>query len=111
MRTGLRDSPRSPRTRELVVAQVGLLVGLEIDVHGVERDQCRKQRRVGLRQVADRHDGTAGSPVDRGTNLGELEIEPRAVERGLGGTHRRVTLGGRRLAGVELLARNRPRVD
>ena len=110
-RTGLRDAvalaagARARRSAGRSARRV------EVDVHGVERDQRRQQRRVGLRQVADRHQGAAGAAVDRRTHLGELEVEPRAVDRGLGGAHRALPWRGRRLAGVELLARDRLRVD
>ena len=64
-----------------------------------------------LHEVAHRHGGAAHPAGDRRADLGPLEIQARGRERGLGDANRGGTFGLGGYAGVELLARDRPRLD
>jgi len=93
--------------RQCHVAQIGLLVRLEVDIDRVLRDHAGQHALVGLGQIADRQHGAADAPGDGRAHLGEAEIELGHGQRRLGRPHVRVALGQAGLARVEFLARDR----
>ncbi len=92
---------------ELVVAQIGLLIAFEVHVHRIQRYHGGQQRGIGLGQIALGDHRAPGAAIDRRPHLGELQIQPRAGDRGFGGIHAGVALRGGGLARFEFLARDR----
>src|SRR5690242_18697735 len=57
------------------VAQIALLVAVEIDVHRILGHQCRQQRLICAGEIARRHESAADTPGDRSTYFGKAEIK------------------------------------
>ncbi len=96
---------------ECVVTKIGLLVAVEIHVHRVERDECGQQRGVGLREVASGDQRTSGATGNRRAYFGELQVQLRIGDSGLGTANRRVALRAGSMARLEFLAGDDLRVD
>jgi hypothetical protein len=83
-----------------------VLVGIEIRIHRVLRDQGGQHALVGLGHIAHGEQGAAGTARDGRAHLGEVELQPRGGQLGLGRTHLGRGLG-QRGPRVGLLARDR----
>ena len=80
---------RAPRPAG--VAQIGLLVAVEVEIHGVDRDDGGEHRAGGrprLDQVAGGHQRVTHPPRNRRADPGPLQVEPGGLDRGLGGADR-----------------------
>ena len=73
--------------RELLVAQVSALVARERDVHGVHRGERREHRLARIDEVARLHHGLAGAALEGRPDVGEAEVELRALGVGARGEH------------------------
>jgi hypothetical protein len=84
-----------------------VLVGIEIRIHRVLRDQGGQHALVGLGHIAHGEQGAAGTARDGRAHLGEVELQPCGGQLGLGRTHLGRGLGQRCGPRVGLLARDR----
>ena len=78
-----------PRARHPQAFERGLLIGLEIDMHGIHRYQRGQQGLVRIGQIAPSHHGTAGTAIHRGSNAGVLQIQLRRIHRRTSGIYQR----------------------
>ena len=94
---------------ERVVAEVGLLVALEVDVHRVDRHDGCEERGVGpaLHDVAGGDLGAADTAADGRPHQSPVEVELRGAHRRLCGLNAGVGLGAAAHACVVLLAGDR----
>ena len=93
--------------REFRIAQIGLLVRLEIDVDRILRNHSCQHALVGLGQIADSQQRAADASCDRRAHLGEIEIEAGVGNGGLSRAHVGITLGQIGCALIVFLARDR----
>ena len=105
-RIGLVARARTPAGGcEPRVLEIVLLAGVDVAVDGIQRDDGREKRglaaprRSAADQVADGDDVVAGAAVDRCSHLGELDVELRLVEPGLGGVESGLCLRARPCSG------------
>ena len=98
------------RARHLQVAQVALLIRVEIQVNRIERYDRREQGPAVVAagdQIAARHFSAADASGDRARDPGEAQVERCRLERRLGSRYIGLGLGNRARALIELLLGDR----
>ena len=114
-RAAARSASWSRRVPVLAgIPEIGLLVAVEVEIHGVDRDdggEDRTLRRPSLHQIALRHQRIAHPAGNRRADLRPLQIEPGGLHRGLRGTDLGATLDLGAGPAVELLPRDRLHID
>ena len=98
-----------PGARHLGVAQVGLLIAVEIQINGIERDHRGEQRpavAAARDQIAARDFGPADPPGDGARDAREAQVELRGLECGLRARDVGLRLGDRAGALVEFFLRH-----